>query len=202
MASIAMLTPLGKDVPIFFKALMLGLSAFIIIYTPLFRASMRYFFKKKRVIKFMLIDTRVYWDNKRLIIKALYWSLLFHMLIIAIHITIGKAMGIEIPLAYYFIVYPMSAMAGFLPVSFNGIGPREGAYILFFSLVGVKSSAALVFGIYWFGIVLLSSLIGGIFYIKGRHTPPPEDFEIEEADMSDESVIEQQPELDPVQNKA
>jgi uncharacterized membrane protein YbhN (UPF0104 family) len=127
---------------------------------------------------------------------------LFHLLIIAIHVTIGQAMGLDIPVAYYFIVYPMSAMAGFIPIAFNGIGPREGTYIYFLSLISIKPSAALAFSIYWFGIVLFSSLIGGLFYIKGKHVPPPEEYEEFNFDDEDSELnVEKFPELDNVEIK-
>lgn len=47
-------------------------------------------------------------------------------------------------------------------------------YIYLLSLIGIKTPMALAFAIFWFGIVLCSSLIGGIFYIKGHHKPPEE----------------------------
>jgi uncharacterized membrane protein YbhN (UPF0104 family) len=126
-------------------------------------------FENNKVIKNILDNTKIYWGNHLLLLKALNWSFVFHLLVILIHIMIGYSVGIEISPAYYFILYPMSALAGFLPVSFNGIGPREAVYVYFFSLVGVQYSAAMAFGVFWFGIVLISSLIGGFFYIKNKH---------------------------------
>jgi len=177
MATIALFSPIGNMVPMQPKAFMAFLSFLIIIITPTFPHLFLPYTKKKKWVRTLLRDIKVYWDQPRLFVKALYWSTLFHLLIIAIHFTIGQAMGLDIPLAYYFILYPMAAMAGFIPIAFNGIGPREGTYIYFLALIGIKSSSALVFGIYWLGIVLFSSLIGGIFYIKGKRTAPPEEFE-------------------------
>ncbi|MDD3150941.1 MAG: hypothetical protein PHV68_08910, partial [Candidatus Gastranaerophilales bacterium] len=53
------------------------------------------------------------------------------------------------------------------------------AYIYFLTLIGVKSSTALALSVFWFGIVVISGLIGGIFYIKGKHSMPPSEFNIE-----------------------
>lgn len=191
MATIMMFLPIGNPVPLHVKLLMAALSVLIIIITPLFPIFCLRFLKRKKWIITMLRDVRVYWDNPRLMLKTLYWSVLFHLLIVAIHITVGSAMGINIPPAYYLIIYPMTAMAGFIPVAFNGIGPREATYIYFFSLLGVKSSTAIAFSIFWFGIVFCSSLIGGLFYIKGKHVPPPEEFDIieEMEEEADEELV-------------
>ncbi|OGH98511.1 MAG: hypothetical protein A2104_05295 [Candidatus Melainabacteria bacterium GWF2_32_7] len=203
MATIALFSPIGDPVPFEAKAFMGFMSLLTIIITPTFPYLFLPYMKKKKWVRTLLRDIKVYWANPRIFVKALYWSVLFHLLIIAIHVTIGQAMGINIPLAYYFILYPMAAMAGFIPIAFNGIGPREGTYIYFLSLIGIKSSTALAFGIYWFGIVLFSSLIGGIFYIKGKHTPPPEEFEnFEFEDEDNEPNSNQGIELDEPQTQS
>jgi len=186
-----MFFPVGDVVPLYIKLLMVALSLFILIATPLFPVVCMNFFKRKNWIRTMLRDVKIYWNSPRLITKALFWSLLFHVLIIAIHFTIGHAMSLDIPIGYYFILYPVSAIAGFVPFTFNGIGPREGAYIYFLSLIGIKSSAAIAFGVFWFGIVLCSSLIGGFFYIKEKHSPPPEEFEFAPEEEYDEMDSEE-----------
>lgn len=197
MCTIAMFTSLGDPVSWHFKLFMSLLSLAIIIVPPIFPWACRTFFPKNKWVKRMLKDTEVYWSRPDLVFKALYWSILFHILIFCIHIAIGHAMGLKISYAYYLIVYPMTAVAGFIPLSFNGLGPREWTYSHFFALVGIKSSAALAFSIFWFGIVVLSSLIGGIFYIKGKRTPPPEEFEIEEDNDQEELVITDDTQAEP-----
>ncbi|MDD3013788.1 MAG: lysylphosphatidylglycerol synthase transmembrane domain-containing protein [Candidatus Gastranaerophilales bacterium] len=169
LAAIVMFLPISIKIPFAIKLFTVLISFGIIAFAPLFPVLCRIFKRKKWMIKF-LNDINIYWQNPLLIVRALSWSLVFHLIIIAIHVLIGYAIGIKIPILYYFIIYPMSSLAGFLPVSFNGIGPREATYIYFLALIGIKSSAALAFGIFWFGIVLISSLIGGIFYLKGKET--------------------------------
>jgi len=158
----------SAHIPLIIKFCTVLISAGIIVFAPLFPVICGIFVNKKWMDRF-LTDINVYWQNPMLITKALSWSLIFHLIIIAIHVLIGYAIGIKIPVLYYFIIYPMSALAGFLPVSFNGIGPREATYIYFLSLIGIKLSVSLAFGVFWFGIVLISSLTGGIFYLKGKH---------------------------------
>lgn len=114
----------------------------------------------------MLRDITVYWRSPAVIVRALVWSLVFHFLVIVVHIIIGKSMGLAVPLFYYFIVYPAASLAGFIPVSFNGIGPREGTYIYLFSLIGISRPDALAFGIIWLGIMICASMPGAVLYVQ------------------------------------
>lgn len=166
-AALAMFFSVSSTIPFMIKIITISISLGILFIAPVFYSFCN-IFKGRRWIDKLLVDISIYWQNPLLITKALTWSVVFHLIIILIHILIAQAIGIKVPVLYYFIIYPMSSLAGFLPVSFNGIGPREATYIYFFSLVGIEPSLALAFGIFWFGIVLISSLTGGIFYLKGK----------------------------------
>lgn len=190
--TIVLFTPIGNPIPAVFKILMSMLTILIFIVTPAFPAFWMQFFKRKKWVRTMLRDIRAYWSNPRLVVKAIYWSTMYHMLVLAIHMVIGSAMGITVPIGYYIMAYSMAAMAGFLPVAFNGIGPREWAYIYFLSFAGVKESDALIFSIFWFGIILSSSLFGAIFYLKGQLMPAPTEFDNDldiEIDEATEKLI-------------
>jgi hypothetical protein len=52
-----------------------------------------------------------------------------------------------------------------LPVSIGGIGLQEGAFIYFFSRVGITAQEALTVALLFRGITILVSLPGGILYI-------------------------------------
>lgn len=179
VGTIALFTPIGSPIPAVFKILMSLLTLLIFIVTPAFPSFWMQYFKRKKWVRTMLRDIRAYWSNPRLVVKVIYWSTLYHMLVLAIHMLLGNAMGINIPIGYYIMAYSMAAMAGFLPVAFNGIGPREWAYVYFLSFAGVKESDALIFSVFWFGIMLFSSLFGAIFYLKGQLLPAPTEFDSE-----------------------
>ena len=76
----------------------------------------------------------------------------------------------------------------------------RSAYIYFLSLAGVKESDALIFSVFWFGIILCSSLFGGVFYLKGKLMPAPVEFEPDENDSEEdepeenEKILLQKPE--------
>ncbi len=180
MATITVFLPTGSTVPLSFKLLMTLLTCMVLFLTPIFPIFMEKTMGHKNLIKKILDDTNVYWKSPKLIFRALIWSFVFHAIIIFIHILIGLALGLKIPVLYYLIVYPMTAIVGFIPVAFNGIGPREATYIYFLKLIGINSSSALAFSILWFAIVLVSSSFGGIFYLKRKQEKLPTEKELQE----------------------
>lgn len=177
LGTLAMLTPIGHNIPMTIKYVAIALSTAIIIGSPLLPFFIKKVFSQNNWLnRSMMNDILVFWDYK-LVAKCLGWSLIFHILVIIIHMLISKAINLHIPLLYYCSVYPIVAIIGFIPIAFNGIGVREGSYIYLLSLAGVSKSAGLAFGLLWFVIVVITSLIGGIVYIKGHHAPPPEEYE-------------------------
>ena len=86
----------------------------------------------------------------------------------------GQALGLEIPWFYSFILYPLVSVFSALSISFNGIGLREGGYLFLLQRVGVESEKAIAFGLLWFIIVALDSLVGGTIFILSK-SPKPSD---------------------------
>jgi hypothetical protein len=65
-----------------------------------------------------------------------------------------------------------------IPLSVNGAGWREAAYILLFQSVGVETHQAAALSVLWLGVLVVTSLPGGIIYIArgGRKkAPSPEE---------------------------
>ncbi|MCK4822914.1 flippase-like domain-containing protein, partial [bacterium] len=69
---------------------------------------------------------------------------------------------------YFFLFVPIISVLTMLPISLNGIGIREGAFVFFFTKVGISSAQALSMSILTYTIVLLASLIGGLIYAARR----------------------------------
>lgn len=77
---------------------------------------------------------------------------------------LSLALNINIPLIYLFILTPIVLVLVRLPISFDGIGIQEGAFVFFLSYIGIPKSEALLLGIASHIIAILSILPGGILY--------------------------------------
>jgi hypothetical protein len=77
---------------------------------------------------------------------------------------VSLAFNIEVSILYLFILVPIVMVLVRLPISFDGIGIQEGAFVYFLSMVGVAKSEALFLGIASHIIAILSVLPGGLLY--------------------------------------
>jgi uncharacterized membrane protein YbhN (UPF0104 family) len=117
-----------------------------------------------------LTMARPYWANTALLFKSVGLSLLTQVCMVTIHVLIAQALGINVPLVYLALVYGVVAMVAVLPVSFNGLGVREGAYVSLLAIAGVPAQTGLAFGLYWFMVSSATSLLGGLF-LWGKPLP-------------------------------
>lgn len=103
-----------------------------------------------------------FWRKPLPLIQAIGISLFFQSLVIVIHILIGLSLGLNIPIGYYFLLIPIVAAVSMFPVSLNGLGLRENAYVYLLSLISVSNTEATAFAFGWLVIVVGGGLIGGI----------------------------------------
>ena len=82
---------------------------------------------------------------------------------------LGAGIGIKLPLAFYFASLPLVGIVTLIPVSFNGIGVREGAFVYFFGLKGIEAEPAFGLGLLFFSVQVALSILGGVAYATGLH---------------------------------
>jgi len=119
-----------------------------------------------------------------LLISTLIWVLIVlvsWMVYMAFHtgssaaISVNSAVGTTgyiafIPIRYFYIFLPVISVIMSLPISFAGLGIREGVFIeLFDTLPGISGVVGLIISLTFYFVFLAVSLIGGVIYIlKGK----------------------------------
>ena len=124
------------------------------------------------LIKNLRLTLGAFRNFQRILAPAVVISLTVHFLQAAIHVLVGRALGFHIPWSYSLILYPLVGVFSAIPVSFNGIGLREGGYLFMLRQIEIDSEKAVAFGLLWFMIIALDSLIGGASFILGRSPRP------------------------------
>ncbi|MDI6783586.1 MAG: lysylphosphatidylglycerol synthase transmembrane domain-containing protein [bacterium] len=120
----------------------------------------------KSQFKIFLNDIGSYLHYPKLFSYVILLSFVFQLLNIFVNIIIGAALHVTtVPLSYYYVAMPIIALLAAIPISFNGMGVREGAYVFFLGLVGIDESVAFSFALLWLFIVIVSSLLGGPLFI-------------------------------------
>lgn len=120
----------------------------------------------------LLLGLETYTKNRQVILQTVALSLCVHFVQSWMQILLGRALDVEIPWSYSFILYPLVGVFSALPISLNGIGLREGGYLYLLQRIEVSSEKAIAFGLLWFIIVVLDSLIGGVVFVL-RKSPKP-----------------------------
>ncbi len=130
------------------------------------------------VVKLGLV-LRSYRSHWRALVQAVLLSLVVHLIQAWMHVLMGRALNLVIPFSFCLIVYPLVGTFAAIPISLNGIGLREGGYVLLLGLIGITTENGIAFGLLLFIIVALDSLIGGIVFLLKR-TPKREAIVAEE----------------------
>jgi uncharacterized membrane protein YbhN (UPF0104 family) len=108
----------------------------------------------------------LYKNQRGVIGKALALSVLVQSAgIIAVYV-LSLGLGQDIPLLAFLIYLPLIILVSLLPISISGLGVREGAFVVFFGLIGVKPETATAISLSWFITMSAGSLIGLVEYIK------------------------------------
>lgn len=110
-------------------------------------------------------DLAPYWNDYRLLAETCAVAGVFHSIQIGTQVFLAWALGIKVPASFFFIFVPVVNIVGMLPVSFSGIGIREGGYWFFLSQVGVDRANALALGLLSSVVVLITGLAGGLVFL-------------------------------------
>lgn len=78
---------------------------------------------------------------------------------------IGLGMHPQHGIVDYLVFIPAISLIGMNPVSINGMGWREAAYVILFKSVGVREDQAIALAIIWLTVLVVTSLPGGLVYI-------------------------------------
>ena len=108
-----------------------------------------------------VMDAAVY---RKVMFRIIMLSLFTQIIGIIIFYTAGLSLNISVPIIYYFLYIPVIQVIVLLPISIAGIGVREGAFVYFFTQLGVSRTQAFSLSLVVFSLSLCLAFIGGIIY--------------------------------------
>lgn len=104
-------------------------------------------------------------DRRGMLVQLLVIALVVQVMRIFVHVVVARALGLHIPLTYFFLFVPLLAVIVSLPISLNGIGVREGTGIVLFGLVGLDKDSAFLLQFTTYLVAVAVSLIGGLVFL-------------------------------------
>lgn len=111
----------------------------------------------------------ILWKHPKRLLCVLGLSFFLQVLGMGAVALLGAGIHIHLPVSFYYASLPLIGIITLIPVSFNGIGVREGAFVYFFGLKGIEAEPALGLGLLFFSLQVALSLAGGIAYAAGVH---------------------------------
>jgi glycosyltransferase 2 family protein len=121
----------------------------------------------------ILDSVRRYAAYRSQLVNVLAGSLAVQVLRIVQAYFLGAGLGIALPVAMYFAFVPLILLVMLLPVTFNGIGTSQAAFVWFFGRAGVAAPAAFALSVLFVGLGVVGNLPGGLLYAMGRTRRDP-----------------------------
>jgi len=78
---------------------------------------------------------------------------------------LAAGLGLTVPLSLFILCVPIANVFASLPLTLNGLGIRESAYLLLFGMAGIRSEDAIALGLLWFAATVVGGLTGGIAFV-------------------------------------
>jgi glycosyltransferase 2 family protein len=104
--------------------------------------------------------------------SVIAWSFVLSIILQLIRVlgvyAMARALDVEIPLAYYLVLVPVSMILIMLPLSVGGLGLREGVFVGLFAIAGMSKVDAFALGFATSLTDIAVSLLGGILYLFYR----------------------------------
>ena len=80
---------------------------------------------------------------------------------VMLNAMLGSAIGIQVPLAVWFLCWPLAKLIALAPISLGGLGVREAALATLLAGFGVQSAAAVGQSLLWQAALIVLGLIAG-----------------------------------------
>lgn len=145
-----------------------------LLYTLL--SSLKFEWIKKKIISIKFLNLgeslrtfyhaiKIYGKKKGVVGIGILYSLLVQITIILINFLLSRSLGINLPFISLIAYIPLITIISLIPVTINGLGMRESAYVFLFSYYGIAREEALSLSLLFFATSVIASLMGGILFI-------------------------------------
>lgn len=117
-----------------------------------------------------------YKSKKKIIYKGLLLGFVVQLISITNIYILSHALGLKVPIIYFFIFVPIISAISAIPISIAGLGIRETGFAALFNIVfakvGVTSDQAVGLSMLVFATMCSVNLIGGMEYLRIRMGKP------------------------------
>jgi uncharacterized membrane protein YbhN (UPF0104 family) len=84
---------------------------------------------------------------------------------VLLNVLIGRAVGIHLPLAVWFVAWPLAKIAGLMPISLGGLAVRDATFGALLLPFGVPMATGVVAALVWQTVMIAGGLAGGLAWL-------------------------------------
>ena len=111
-------------------------------------------------------------SQPRVFASSLLLNALVQLARIMLFAFLFLACGVQVSIMYHIIFVPIIMILTLLPVSFFGVGVREGACVFFYSQISVDPALALTVSVWTYLVTVPVLAIGGLLFLIGPSKSP------------------------------
>ena len=111
-----------------------------------------------------LVALRYMVRRPRTALLALGISIAMQAGFVLVNAEIGRAVGIGVPLAVWFVAWPLAKLVGLLPISLGGLVVRDATLAALLAPAGVPMALGVAAGLAWQSVLLGGGLVGALVW--------------------------------------
>lgn len=112
-----------------------------------------------------------YKNRKVQVAKAFLYSLSIQVVTVILVYTLAKGLKLDIPFLFLLFALSMINIITMLPISFGGVGVREGAFVIFLRAIDISPSVAVSLSIISFLSTAPGNFLGLFEYLRYKSAP-------------------------------
>jgi len=106
------------------------------------------------------------------VLPAIILSMILQVSLAVCQYVLALGLGLHLPLSMFLLIVPISGVLASLPVTLNGLGLRETAYLFLFGMAGVSRDDAIALGLLLFAATMVGGLFGALAFVT-TEVPTP-----------------------------
>ena len=118
----------------------------------------------QRIMSLLIDAVRRYAHHRTELMRVLVMSIAVQVIRIVQAWCLGQALGIELPLTTYFAIMPVILLIMQVPITVNGLGTTQVAFVTLFSASGIDAAPVTALSILFLVLGVVGTLPGGVIY--------------------------------------
>jgi uncharacterized membrane protein YbhN (UPF0104 family) len=121
--------------------------------------------KVRRQVGRSLVAIRQLARRPKTAMAGLFLSVTIQASFVLLNAWLGHYIGVRVPLAVWFLVWPLAKVASLMPISLGGLAVREASLAALLAPFGVPLALGVLASLLWQSVLIAGGLVGGLVWL-------------------------------------